>query len=94
MATDAVLQVRIDKETKEQAEALFEKLGLTFASAVRLFAVKSIQEQRLPFEISTGYQAPRVLKASGIAKKYADPSKWPLEKKAYEIYIKDKYDIH
>lgn len=93
MASDAVLQVRIDKEIKEQAEALFEKLGISFAAAVRMFAVKSIQEQRLPFDIGSSYQAPKLV-AGGIAHKYADPSKWPIEKDGYELYLKEKYDIH
>lgn len=92
MVNDAVLQVRIDKETKEQAEVLFEQLGISFAAAVRMFAVKSIQEQRLPFDIGTSYQAPKLV-AGGIAHKYADTSKWALEKKGYELYLKEKYDI-
>ena len=50
MAT-AVLQTRVDTETKLEAEALFDSLGLDITTAIRLFLRQSINQQRIPFDI-------------------------------------------
>ena len=50
MAT-AVLQTRVDAETKLEAESLFDSLGLDITTAIRLFLRQSINQQRIPFDI-------------------------------------------
>lgn len=50
MAT-AVLQTRVDTETKLEAESLFDSLGLDIQTAIRLFLRQSINQQRIPFDI-------------------------------------------
>ena len=50
MAT-AVLQTRVDAETKLEAESLFDALGLDITTAIRLFLRQSINQQRIPFDI-------------------------------------------
>lgn len=43
MAT-AVLQTRIDAETKQEAESLFNSLGLDITTSIRLFLRQSINQ--------------------------------------------------
>lgn len=50
MAT-AVLQTRVDTKTKQEAERLFESLGLDMTTAIRLFLRQAINQQRIPFDI-------------------------------------------
>ena len=50
MAT-TVLQTRVDTKTKQEAENLFESLGLDIPTAIRLFLRQSINQQRIPFDI-------------------------------------------
>ena len=50
MAT-AVLQTRVDTETKLEAESLFDSLVLDITTAIRLFLRQSINQQRIPFDI-------------------------------------------
>lgn len=50
MAT-AVLQTRVDATTKQEAESLFNSLGLDITTAIRLFLKQSINQQRIPFDI-------------------------------------------
>lgn len=50
MAT-AVLQTRVDVDTKQEAESLFNSLGLDITTAIRLFLRQSINQQKIPFEI-------------------------------------------
>ncbi len=45
------ITLRVDKELKEQADALFEDMGLTVNTACRMFLKRAVQEQRIPFEL-------------------------------------------
>lgn len=46
------IQIRIDEQEKKAAQEVLEKMGLNFSSAIKLFFKKTVQEQRLPFELS------------------------------------------
>ena len=54
MAKTATLSIRIDAETKSQAEKLFAQLGLTTAAAVNLFFRQAINDSALPFRPRLG----------------------------------------
>ncbi len=45
------LNIRMDKDIKEQADQLFNELGLTMTAAVNLFLRASIREQGIPFSL-------------------------------------------
>jgi DNA-damage-inducible protein J len=45
------ITLRVDKELKEQADALFGDMGLTVNTACRMFLKRAVQEQRIPFEV-------------------------------------------
>lgn len=47
---DTVVRARIDRETKEEATAVLEAIGLTASDAFRLMMRRIAAEQRLPFE--------------------------------------------
>ena len=47
----STLQIRIDDHLKEQAIALFDRLGLDLPTAVRIFLKKAVSENGVPFEI-------------------------------------------
>lgn len=46
-----LLQLRIDKNLKNDADNLFKKLGLTTNDAIKIFLSQSVIEQKIPFEI-------------------------------------------
>lgn len=43
----------LNKETRQQAQKLFDEMGLTFSGAVELFLKAVIREQGLPFAVTT-----------------------------------------
>lgn len=45
-----VLQVRVDDELKNQANAIFDELGIDLSTAVRMFLKKSVAVRGIPFE--------------------------------------------
>jgi DNA-damage-inducible protein J len=48
----AQLNIRIDDPVKEQAEVLFNRMGLTMSAAVKLFLHQVILHNAIPFKIS------------------------------------------
>ncbi len=45
------LNIRIDRDVKDQAEELFNELGLNMTSAVNIFLRTSIRKHGIPFEL-------------------------------------------
>jgi len=46
------LTIRIDEEIKQEAEILFNKIGLNMSSAINVFFRQAIKEQAIPFPLS------------------------------------------
>ena len=44
--------IRIDEDLKEEADGLFDDLGMSFTTAVNVFVKQALREQRIPFEIT------------------------------------------
>ena len=51
MAKTANITIRIDPETKANAEQLFSSFGITVTDAISIFLHKSIMEGGLPFAV-------------------------------------------
>jgi len=49
--TDTVIRARVDLALKDEANQLFQRLGLTMSDAIRLFLHQAVAEQALPFAI-------------------------------------------
>jgi DNA-damage-inducible protein J len=47
-----VVQASISQELKEEAEAVFQAIGLTMAEAIHLFLVEVVSQQALPWTLS------------------------------------------
>ena len=85
MAKQAVYQVRMDEDIKNQVEKLYRNLGTTFAEAVRIFAVQSIREQGMPFTPSETRG-----KTFGALSRYANPALRDQESSAFEKAMVEK----
>ena len=44
--------IRMDEKIKEQADRLYDTLGMSLSTAINIFIKQSIREQRIPFEIT------------------------------------------
>ncbi len=49
MSLDATVQVRMDRQVKNNVEELYRNLGTSFAEAVRIFAQQSLLAGGMPF---------------------------------------------
>lgn len=53
MATNALIQTRIDGAVKDEAAAVLKEMGLTVSDAVRLMLMRVAREKTLPFDVRT-----------------------------------------
>ena len=51
--TSAILNIRIDKNTKKKAQKTFGEMGLDISSGVKMFLHSVIMTQTIPFTIRT-----------------------------------------
>ena len=49
---NALIQFRVDKELKNEADKLFKELGLDLGPAIKLFLKQSVNKQAIPFAIT------------------------------------------
>lgn len=48
----ALVQVKVDKRLKEDADKLFSELGLDTTTALRMFLKTAVREQKMPLKLS------------------------------------------
>lgn len=89
MAKQAVYQVRMDENIKNEVEALYRNMGTTFAEAIRIFAVQSIHEQGMPFTPSEARG-----KTFGALSRYSNPVLRDQEGSAFEKAMVEKHANH
>lgn len=53
MATNALVQTRVDADIKVKATAVLESLGLTVSDAVRILLTRTANEGALPFPVAS-----------------------------------------
>ena len=51
MSATTNLNIRTDKDVKEQSERIFAELGLTLTSAINIFLRTAIRENGIPFAL-------------------------------------------
>lgn len=59
------LNIRTDKDIKDQAEAVFYELGINLTTAVNMFLRATIRENGIPFELKL--EVPNDVTAAAIA---------------------------
>jgi DNA-damage-inducible protein J len=53
MAETTNLNIRIDKDLKERADAVFTEMGMNMTTAFNIFVRQTLRQGKIPFEIYT-----------------------------------------
>ena len=53
MATTAMVHVRVDEKIKQQATETLAAMGLSVSDAVRVFLMRVVADQQMPFALKT-----------------------------------------
>lgn len=69
-----MISIRVDKDIKDQADALFDELGLSLTSAINVFLRQAVRRRKIPFEIESEYR-PNQETQTAIAESYNEPTK-------------------
>lgn len=72
MADTTSMNLRIDKDLKKEAEALFDKLGINMTTAINIFLRQSVRDQAIPFKISASKDYNRIPAYRDRANGYAN----------------------
>ena len=70
-AEDVRVTIRVERELKENAEALFGHLGLNMSNAINVFLRKAVEQRGIPFQVSTSARGIKGLDDGGISKAFA-----------------------
>ena len=69
------ISIRMNKEIKNQADVLFNELGMNISTAFNIFVRQSLREGKIPFDISLNQPNKETIEAMIEAERIAkDPS--------------------
>ena len=91
------ITIRIDKELKKEADNLFHELGMSFTTAVTIFAKQAIREQRIPFVVTLHQDravAATSMEVEKISNKYLDENKKSLPRTCKMKYLTKEQAIY
>ena len=63
MTKTSAINVNVPTDVKEEANALFNNLGLTMSGAINIFLKKALSEGGIPFEVRERKLSKRLLEA-------------------------------
>lgn len=88
MAEEATVQIRMDSDIKERVEALYIRMGTTFAEAVRIFAAQSLLAEGMPLTMRA---YPQKGAAYGMLAQYGNAELRERESEGFALAIREKY---
>jgi DNA-damage-inducible protein J len=88
----ATINVRLDDNVKQEAEILFESLGMSVSGAINIFFRQAIREQAIPFQIA--HRPNKRLFAAmeeteQIIKEYESGVRQPQPYKSTKVFLQD-----
>jgi len=93
MQTQVVrVTIRVNRELKESAEALFEYLGLNMSNAVNIFLRKAVDQRGIPFSVNIGNRGLGGVSADEVTKLFNDAVKQDIEQKQKKGIPVARYD--
>ena len=82
----ANINIRTDLRIKEDAESLFEDLGLNMSTAINMFLVQAVRSQSIPFEVRRETPNNITIRALKEAHSVSKRSKMESYKNMEEVY--------
>jgi DNA-damage-inducible protein J len=89
---DVRVTIRVNRELKESAEALFDYLGLNMSNAVNIFLRKAVDQKGIPFSVNAGTQGFTGLNSNEVTKLFNDAVKQDIAKKQSNGLPVARYD--
>ncbi len=87
MSNTEGITVRIDKETKTEAERVLNLMGISMSEAVRIYLKQIIYRNKIPFEISVGKDQAKTAEKKKVAEDLYTPED-EAEWQRFQDYLK------
>lgn len=91
---DVRVTIRVDKDIKERADILFDRLGINMSTALNVFLRKAVDEEGIPFAVnvakSTGFGTN--LSSSDITRAFGDAARNEISQNQRNGYPVARYD--
>jgi len=89
---DVRVTIRVNRELKENAEVLFDYLGLNMTNAINIFLRKAVAQKGIPFSVSAGIQGIEGLGTEKITEAFIKAVNQDIEKKYNKDLPVARYD--
>jgi DNA-damage-inducible protein J len=90
---DIRVTIRVDRELKENAESLFDYLGLNMSNAINIFLRKAVDQKGIPFPVNTGKHEVTLPDADEITRTFNEAVKQAITEKQKKGIPIARYDI-
>ena len=91
-AQDVRVTIRVNRELKEDAETLFDYLGLNMSNAINIFLRKAVDQKGIPFPVNTDNDGIAGLSVDKITQAFNDAVKQDIAKKKDKNLPVARYD--
>ena len=91
-AQDVRVTVRVNRELKENAEELFNYLGLNMSNAVNIFLRKAVDQKGIPFSVNADNQGLAGLSAEEVTRTFMKAVKQDIAKRRKKGLPIARYD--
>ena len=92
-AQDVRVTIRVNRELKENAEALFDHLGLNMSNAVNVFLRKAVEQRGIPFPVAISAQGIKGLGDGEVSKAFSVAVTQDIARKQENGLPVARYDI-
>ena len=89
---DVRVTIRVNRELKENAEALFDYLGLSMSNAVNIFLRKAVDQKGIPFSVNTGKKDDDTLNANEVTSAFINAVNYEITNKQKNNLPVARYD--
>jgi len=89
---DVRVTIRVNRELKENADALFDYLGLNMSNAINIFLRKAVSQKGIPFPVNIGNQSTGGLDADEVTRVFNDAVNQDIAKKQKNGLPVARYD--
>ena len=90
---DIRVTIRVNRELKESAEALFNYLGLNMTNAINIFLRKAVDQKGIPFQVTANNYGIAGLDAGEITETFRMSVQQDIEEKQGKGVPIARYDI-
>jgi len=91
-AQDIRLTIRVNRELKENAEALFDYLGLNMSNAINIFLRKAVDQKGIPFPVNADNNGFTGINADEVSKAFKEAVKQDIARKKNKGLPIARYD--